>query len=146
MLTTLKNAYFKFSDEVSVFEPACYAFMKYDLNCAFLHISPEKLEEILKNKNMVIGVAKIFSHYARNNFFLSENKLIDNLNKISHIPAIVLNGRYDVITVPKSAYYLHKHWKNSKLVIVEKSGHSAFDDQMQIALRNATESMIGKIQ
>lgn len=134
------------SQDAHISEPAAYALMKYDLNCAFLNIAPDKLEEMLKNKNMVIGVAKIFSHYASNNFFLSENELINNIGKINHIPAIILNGRYDVITIPKSAYHLHECWKNSKLIIVEKCGHSAFDDQLQVALRGATEYMIGEIK
>ncbi len=133
------------SQDPHISEPAAYAFMKYDLNCAFLHIWADKLEEILKNKSMVIGVAKTFSHYASNDFFLSENQLINNIGKINHIHCIILNGRYDVITIPKSAYYLHGHWKNSKLVIVEKSGHSALDDQMQIALREAIRSMLEEI-
>jgi proline iminopeptidase len=143
IITSLYNRIL--SQDAHISEPAAYAFMKYDLNCAFLNILPDKLEEALKNKNMVMSIAKIFSHYAKNDFFLSENELINNIEKINHIPTIILNGRYDVITIPKSAYQLHERWKNSKLIIVEKSGHSALDEQMQIALREAIEIMLKEI-
>lgn len=133
------------SNDTRISEAAAHVLMKYDLRCAFLHITPEKLETLLENKNMVMSVAKIFSHYARHNFFLAENQLLNNLDKISHIPAVIVNGRYDVITIPKSAYLLHERWKNSTLVIVEKSGHSALDDHMQVALSNATKLMLDKI-
>ena len=64
-----------------------------------------------------------------------------HLEKINHLPLILVNGRYDVITIPKTAFSLHSKWPGSKLHIVEASGHSAMEPKIASELTNATEEM-----
>ncbi|MBN2412269.1 alpha/beta hydrolase, partial [candidate division KSB1 bacterium] len=45
------------------------------------------------------------------------------VNKISHIPIILINGRYDMYCPPVTAYRLHKMLPKSQLIIVERAGH-----------------------
>ena len=55
---------------------------------------------------------------------VEENQLLDNINKINHLPLIIVHGCYDTITRAKSAYELHQHWPASELIIVDASGHA----------------------
>lgn len=121
--------------------PAARALMKYDLTCAFLNISSKTLENMLNNETLILGVARTFSHYAKNHYFLQPDQLLQHLAKINHLPLILVNGRYDAITLPKTAFLLHSKWPGSKLHIVEASGHSAMEPNIASALANATEEM-----
>ena len=49
------------------------------------------------------------SHYFVNGgWFESDNYLIDNVESIRHIPATIVQGRYDIVTPMKTAWDLHK--------------------------------------
>ena len=69
--------------------------------------------------------------------FLEEGQLLRNANKIAHIPAVIINGRYDLICPLKNAYKLHQALPRSKLVIVERAGHSRSEHGFEKALVEA---------
>lgn len=127
-------------DPVLVMEAAT-AFMKYDLTAAFLMNNPEKIATALTNTTLTLGCARIFTHYCMNNFFISKNEILDNINKIIHIPTIIVQGRYDVICLPSVAYELHKNLPLSELIFVQDAGHSASEPGIVKALVEATEYM-----
>ncbi|WP_173237862.1 prolyl aminopeptidase [Legionella antarctica] len=125
--------------------PAARAFLKYDLVCAFLNISAEQLSMLLSDDQLVLGISRTFIHYSINNFFLTENQLINNINRMNHLPLIIVHGRYDTITCAKSAYEVHKLWPGSELRIVACSGHSAMEPGIALSLIQATEKMKERI-
>ena len=49
--------------------------------------------------------ARIECHYFVNRgFFTDDNQLLDNIGRIAHIPSVIVQGRYDVVCPPESAY------------------------------------------
>ncbi len=66
---------------------------------------------------------RIYIDYAKNNFFLSDNEILDNAERIENIPAVIVHDRLDMSCPLEGAYQLHKRMKNSKLVIVPERGH-----------------------
>ena len=64
--------------------------------------------------------------------------ILENVDKIHHIPTIIINGRYDVISPVKTAVELHDALPNSELQIIEQAGHSAFEQFIIDALVKAT--------
>lgn len=52
--------------------------------------------------------------YTKNKCFLPENYILNNAGKIK-IQVDIVQGRYDMMTPPKSAYALHKKLPNSKI-------------------------------
>ena len=75
--------------------------------------------------------ARIECHYFVNRgFFESDNQLLENLERIAHIPSVIVQGRYDVVCPLESAYELHQSWANSKLTVAPKSGHSALEPEI----------------
>ena len=84
--------------------------------------------------------ARIECHYFINGgFFQNENQLLANLDRIAHIPSIIVQGRYDVVCPVESAYELHRAWPKSELIIAERSGHSALEPEITSYLVEATE-------
>ena len=139
----LINAYYRrvMSPDLDIAIPAARAFIKYDFTCSFFNLSAKKLRQSMSDDALILGLTRIYMHYCVNHFFLKENQLIDNINTINHLPLIIVHGRYDIITLPKNAYELHRIWPHSELVFVNSAGHSAKEKRVALSLANATEKM-----
>ncbi|MGC1309478.1 MAG: prolyl aminopeptidase [Phormidesmis sp.] len=84
--------------------------------------------------------ARIECHYFINSgFFDYENQLLDNIDRIRHIPAVIVQGRYDIVCPMASAWELHRAWPEAELVVVTKAGHSATEPGITSALVEATD-------
>lgn len=83
----------------------------------------------------------IENHYMANRCFLEEGQLLRDAKKIGAIPTVIVQGRYDVICPPITAYKLHQALPKSKLVIVEAAGHSAGEPAIRSALIEAARSL-----
>jgi proline iminopeptidase len=112
------------------------AWGKYTIRISTLEISEKKVEEILNSYDPFPN-AYFESYYMAHGAFLEEGQLLRNANKIAHIPAVIINGRYDLICPLKTAYKLHQALPKSKLVIVERAGHSGSEPTMEKALVEA---------
>ena len=87
-----------------------------------------------------LAMARIECHYFINaGFFRSPNQLLENIDKIRDIPAIIVQGRYDVVCPPMTAWELHKAWPEADFQIIPGAGHSAFDPENAAALVAATD-------
>jgi proline iminopeptidase len=80
------------------------------------------------------AMARIEVHYFRNNRYDPDDLLLRRVNRISHLPATIVQGRYDLLCPPITATQLHEAWPGSKLVIVEDGGHSATEPGVRSAL------------
>ncbi|KAK2175393.1 hypothetical protein NP493_732g02011 [Ridgeia piscesae] len=70
--------------------------------------------------------ARIECHYFVNGgFFDHDGQLLDNVDKIRHIPCTIVQGRYDVVCPMDTAWELHKRWPEAEFNIVHDAGHSA---------------------
>jgi len=84
--------------------------------------------------------ARIECHYFVNKgFFESDNWIIENVDKIRHIPAWIIQGRYDVVCPMVSAYELNQAWPESELFIISDAGHSATEPGNKSKLIEATD-------
>lgn len=69
--------------------------------------------------------ARLENHYFTNGCFLNDDQqILKNVHKIAHIPGIIVQGRYDMICPPVSAFNLASLWPTSRLVMVGKAGHA----------------------
>lgn len=88
--------------------------------------------------------ARIECHYFINNaFFKTDNYLLENIHKISHLPCTIVHGRYDVVCPAKNAWELHKAWPKSKLHFIADSGHSVMEKGITDKVIQATEDFKG---
>lgn len=74
--------------------------------------------------HFALALATLETHYVTNNFFITENQVLDNVHKIRHIPTYIVHGRFDLITPLAGAFALHQAIPASSLRIVRDGGHS----------------------
>ena len=78
--------------------------------------------------SQALAFARIECHYFVNYGFFDDNQLLRDIDKIRHIPAVIVQGRYDVVCPMQSAFDLHAAWPEADLRVVASAGHSAFED------------------
>jgi len=89
---------------------------------------------------MAIALARIECHYFVNNcFFETNNYLLENVDRIRHIPAVIVHGRYDIVCPVMNAWDLHKAWPEAELKIIPDAGHAATEPGIAAALVEATD-------
>ena len=119
--------------------PIIRAFIKYDLICSTHLPNPTLIQKIMENNELALSCARAYFYYTKNNYFLRPNQILSEMKKISHLPAIIVQGRWDAICLPDMAYQLYKRWeKNCDLWIMTKGGHSANDPGIAPGLVEAT--------
>ncbi len=114
----------------------------YEGACSTLLPSPE-LVSASGEDNHALGLARIEAHYFRNNRLTPEDKLLRDVQKIRHIPAVIVQGRYDVVCPIRTADELHRAWPEADYVVVPDAGHSAMEPGVRVALVQAMERFKG---
>ncbi len=95
-----------------------------------------------EQKSHALALARLESHYFLNEVIAPENSLLNEneIDKIRHIPATIIQGRYDVICPITTAYRLHHIWPEADYIVVPDAGHSAQDPAIRSRLIEATEN------
>ena len=101
--------------------------------------------DYFSDPHMALSIARIECHYFLNQGFLQHNQLLENMDRIRHIPGIIVHGRYDAICPIDQAHALNALWPASQLTIIPDAGHAASEPGISEALVQATNAMIGMI-
>lgn len=89
--------------------------------------------------HFALAFARIECHYFVNGgFFSQEDQLLAQIDRIRHLPAVIVQGRYDVVCPMRSAWDLHRAWPEAELQVIADAGHSAFEPGIARALVAAT--------
>ena len=87
--------------------------------------------------------ARIENHYFINNGFLeNKNAILDNMEKIEHIPGNIVQGRFDMICPPTSAFNLVEKWPNAKIKIIPQAGHAMSEPGISSELVKITNELV----
>jgi len=89
----------------------------------------------------LLARVKVHLHYLIHDCFLEPDALIGAADRVRDVPAIVVQGRRDLVCPPATAYALHRAWPGSSLRVVEEAGHSAMHPAMVDALVQATREV-----
>jgi len=95
----------------------------------------------LTNPHTAMSLARIETHYFTQKAFLEPNQIMNHMDKIKHIPGIIVHGRYDMICPLDNAFTLQQAWEGSELHVVRDAGHSAMEPGITDALVHATMIM-----
>jgi proline iminopeptidase len=135
------NAYYRrlTSDDESVRLEAAKAWAVWEASA--LKLLPDKnLIDEFAEPDKALAVARIECHYFVNNcFFETDNFLLENIDRIRHIPAVIVHGRYDVVCPVMNAWDLHRAWPEAALNIIPNAGHAATETGIVDALVRATD-------
>ncbi len=122
--------------------PAARAWSIYEGSCSTLLPNPQTVAAFGEERH-ALGLSRIEAHYFENHIFLAENALMDGLNRIRNIPAIIIQGRYDLVCPIATADALHRAWPEADYLVVPDAGHSAMEPGIRRALVAATERFKG---
>jgi proline iminopeptidase len=127
------------SDDPQVLRQAARTWAIWEGATSFLRMNPDYVAKFQED-DYAAAFARIECHYFINNgFFATDNQLIEQVGKIRKIPAVIVQGRYDVVCPVKSAWDLHCAWPEADLRIVPDAGHSAFEPGNIHELISATD-------
>lgn len=126
------------SDDPEVQLAAARAWSKWEGVTVTLLPSPETIEEFT-SPHKAIAVARIENHYMRHRGWLEEGQLLRGVERIRHIPAVIVQGRHDMCTPPRAAWALHRAWPEAELVMVPDGGHLYSEPGVLDGLIRATD-------
>jgi proline iminopeptidase len=122
----------------SIHMPAARAWSIYEGSCSTLLPSPDTVASFAQDRT-ALGLARIEAHYFANHLFLPAGGLLGHMDRIAHIPAEIVQGRYDMVCPPRSAFDLAAAWPSARLSVVPDAGHSALEPGVRRALVAAVE-------
>jgi len=126
----------------SIHLPAARAWSVYEGTCSTLLPSPESVNGFSQDRT-ALGLARIEAFYFAHQLFLPPGGLLAHMDRISHIPAEIVQGRYDMICPAVTAFDLAASWRNARMTIVPDAGHSALEPGIRRALIAAVERFRG---
>ena len=137
----LVSAYYRrlTSDDASVRARAAQAWSVWEGSTSRLQQDP-KLIARAAGATFADALARIECHYfTRGSFLRHPDQLLDDVEKIRHIPGVIIQGRYDVVCPPISAWDLHRRWPEAEYHVVPDAGHSAMETGTIDRLVEATD-------
>jgi proline iminopeptidase len=94
-------------------------------------------------EDFALAFARIEAHYFVNKgFFTHEDQLLRGVERIRHIPAVIVQGRYDVVCPMTSAWELARAWPEAEFRVVVDAGHSAYEPGITHELILATDGFL----
>ena len=89
-----------------------------------------------------LAFAKIENHYFSHGAFLErDGQILDQMPRIAHVPGSIVQGRFDMICPPVTAWNLHKRWPSSELKMIHKAGHALSEPGIAAELVRVMEKL-----
>lgn len=118
---------------------AARAWSVWEASTSKLIPSPASQESFARSE-FAEAFARIECHYFVNRgFFERDNQLLENIERIRHLPGIIVQGRYDVVCPMISAWELHQAWQSAEFMVIDDAGHSVSEPGIKDALIQASD-------
>ena len=120
--------------------PAARAWSLYEGACSTLLPNPETIAAFGEDR-LALGLARIEAHFFTHYLLTGDDDLVARVNRIRHLPASIVQGRYDMVCPVRSADELARAWPEASYVVVPDAGHSAMEPGIRDQLVRATERL-----
>lgn len=127
-----------FDPDPAVHGPAGVAWTTWEAATTHLHLDAEAIAE-MSDPAFALAFARIENHYFVHGGWLAEGELIAGVDAIRHVPAVIVQGAYDIACPPITAWDLHRAWPQADFRLVH-AGHSASEPAIADALVRATDA------
>ncbi|HEV7165645.1 MAG TPA: prolyl aminopeptidase [Gammaproteobacteria bacterium] len=114
------------------------AWSLFEARCSTL-LPSDSLVSLYTGPEVAIAVSRIECHYFINGCFLAEDQLIRDVRRVRGIPGVIVQGRYDVVCPPVSAWRLKQAWPEAELHIIPDAGHAAGEPSTRSKLVELTD-------
>lgn len=86
--------------------------------------------------------ARLENHYFTHGCFLGEDDaLVKGAARLTDLRGTIVQGQYDMICPPRSAWRLHRAWPGSTLALVPKAGHALSEPGITAELLRTMERL-----
>ncbi|GAN62292.1 proline iminopeptidase [Acetobacter indonesiensis NRIC 0313] len=126
------------SEDVTVRHKAALAWSLWEGRTLTLLPAPD-IEQQHEDADYALAFSRIENHYFVHAGWLEEGQLIRNVDRIRHIPTVIVQGRYDMATPVRTAWDLHEAWPEANFHLIDAAGHALFEPGILTALLNATD-------
>ena len=129
-----------FSNDLKISSPASIEWNRFEVS--LLKLLPQIEENISLTKEDIqneIARARVQLHYIKDQCFIDGKKILEEIKKLKDIPTTIIQGRYDMVCPPITAYELHQCMPHANFIMVPDAGHSASEPSMTHALIKATD-------
>jgi len=123
--------------------PAARMWNAYERALSKLAPSQTRLASAPANEGRLPPTPLIEAHYMRNDFFLKPGQLLRDAGRLEGIPGVIVQGRYDLLCPPKSAYALKQAWPACRLQLMEGVGHCMTEPGVAEAMAEAVRALAG---
>jgi proline iminopeptidase len=120
--------------------PAARAWSLYEGACSTLLPNPETIAAFGEDR-LALGLARIEAHFFTHYLLAGDDDLVARVSRIRHLPASIVQGRYDMVCPIRSADELARAWPEADYVVVPDAGHSAMEPGIREQLVLATERL-----
>ena len=118
--------------------PVARVWSTYEGACSTLLPNPDTVA-YFSGDHVALGLARIEAHYFSHRVFLPDGALLENVHRLRNIPAVIVQGRYDMVCPTLTADDLHRAWPEAEYIVVPDAGHSAWEPGIRAQLVAATE-------
>jgi len=101
--------------------------------------TPETASETLTANQTEVARARVQIHYIKHHCFVEGDAILEAANKLEHIPTVIVQGRYDMVCPPQTAWILSRRLPHAEFLMIQDAGHSAMEPGITSALVAATE-------
>jgi len=126
-----------FDPDPAVHEPAGIAWTTWEAATSTLRFSQALVDEF-GEPGFALAFARIENHYFVHGGWLRDGQLIDEVDRIRHLPTVIVQGSYDIPCPPRTAWHLHRAWPEADLRIVQ-AGHAISESAIAAELVAATD-------
>ncbi len=141
------NAYYKLLTSNNEIERmgAAKAWSTWEGRCATLRPNTEFVDSFAE-PHRALSLARIEAHYFINDSFMAEDQIVQNADRLTGIPGIIVHGRYDVICPLDNALALQQAWPDAELRIIRDAGHASSEPGIVDALVRAAGEMAARLE
>jgi len=120
-----------FDPDPRVHLPYARAWSEYEGTCSTLLPNPDLVRHFADE---ALGLARLEAHYFAHECFLGRNELLGRIDRIRHLPASIVQARYDMVCPIVNADELARAWPSARYVIVPDAGHSVWEPPVRAAV------------
>jgi proline iminopeptidase len=91
-----------------------------------------------------LAFARIENHFFTHGGWLEDGQLIRDAGRLREVPGTIIQGRYDMVCPPRTAWELHRAWPQAKLRMIEGAGHAWSEPAILDELIRATDGYAGQ--
>lgn len=138
-----------FNEDMRISAPAAVQWNAFE--SAIMRLKPQASESAQDNATKSakqlqdeqaaeIARARVQIHYIQNRCFIDGDALLQSAANLANIPTVIVQGRYDMVCPPQTAWALYQMMPHAKFVMVADAGHSAMEPGITSALVEAAEA------